>query len=114
MRSLAGDVLERARADDSRFALRPADTSMLDRLGMAVHAYAQFGANSGTLKLDGSIQSVKSPTDKVVQVVVKVEKGAIVTSGDGFRTERYMEEDKMVSSVGFGTAFVKRIHTKVS
>ena len=48
--ALGNDMRQRLSDDKSPFALRPTDAGMLERMGLAVHGYAQFGANAGTLK----------------------------------------------------------------
>ena len=51
---MAVDVVARLTDDKSPYALRPVDPSMLERLGLAVHGYAQFGANAATLQKEKS------------------------------------------------------------
>ena len=53
-KSLASDIVQRLTQDKSPFALRPSDPGMLERLGCAVHSYAQFGANAGTVRNENS------------------------------------------------------------
>ena len=53
-RSMASDVVARLANDKSPYALRPVDPGMLERLGLAVHSYAQFGANAATLAKEKS------------------------------------------------------------
>ena len=52
--SLATDLVRQLDNDTSRFALKPADPGMLERMGIAINNYAQFGANKGTVKGEAS------------------------------------------------------------
>ena len=51
---LATAVARRLHDDSSSFALRPKDPAVLDRLGIAVHGYAELGANADTVRNERS------------------------------------------------------------
>jgi len=53
-RGAAASITGRLQNDTSTFALRPADPRLLERMGLSVHQYADYGANAGTLKQEKS------------------------------------------------------------